>query len=260
MLMPQRPAIPKAIKRAVRQKCGFGCIICGMPFFHYDHVVSYSQVQEHSEDNLILLCPNHHQAKNSGLLPISKIAKAVANPHNKSRSHSAAHTLLTAGSKGQIILGSVEFTFDFERYPSPEGFAAFVVNGTALIGMTHEDGNFLLYFYGADEDGMDSLIIERGELVVRTDLWDYELKGHRFIVRRRPSPKVSGKIVLDLLKLDRGFKVTSGLVLHQGYELRIKDDEITVLPQRVTIRDMGFKDCYAGISVGNPKVGFICLN
>lgn len=260
MLKEQRPAIPEAIKRSIRQKCGFGCVVCGVPFFHYDHVVQHSLVQEHSEDNLTLLCPNHHQAKTSGLLPVEKIIKAIASPYNKNRTHSAGHTLFAAGSKGRIILGSVEFTFDFTRYPNPEGFATFAVNGTALIGMEHEDGNFLLYFYGADESGRDLFIIEQGELVVSTEAWDYEVKGRRFVVRRRSLPGLSGQVVLDLTKLDSGFRVTTGLVLHQGRGLRIKRDRIIVLPQNSTIRDIGFKDCYAGISVGIPKVGFISID
>lgn len=95
-----------------------------------------------------------------------------------------------------MILGSVEFTFDFARYPNPEGCAAFAINGTALIGMEREDGDFLLYFYGADENGRDLLIIERGELIVSMEAWDYEVKGRRFVVRRRSLSGLSRKIVL----------------------------------------------------------------
>ncbi len=144
--------------------------------------------------------------------------------------------------------------------PNPEGCAAFAINGTALIGMEREDGNFLLYFYGADENGRDLLIIERGELIVSMEAWDYEVKGRRFVVRRRSLSGLSRKIVLDLTKLDSGFKVTTGLLLHQGRGLRIKRNRIIVLSQNNTIRGIGFKDCYAGICVGIPKGGFMGID
>jgi 5-methylcytosine-specific restriction endonuclease McrA len=44
----RRPKIPEGVKREVRQRCGFGCVICGLPIYEYDHLVPYAQVLSHN--------------------------------------------------------------------------------------------------------------------------------------------------------------------------------------------------------------------
>ena len=64
-----RPAIPSGIQREVRQRCGFGCVICGMPLYEYEHMKEWAIVREHVADDITLLCDQHHREKTSGLLP-----------------------------------------------------------------------------------------------------------------------------------------------------------------------------------------------
>jgi len=61
--MAERPAISDPIKREVRQRCGFGCVICGVPIYDYEHMVPHTEVQEHLANNVTLLCPTHHREK-----------------------------------------------------------------------------------------------------------------------------------------------------------------------------------------------------
>ena len=42
-----RPPIDNDIKPIVRQHCGFGCVMCGIPFYHYDHVTGWVVTQAH---------------------------------------------------------------------------------------------------------------------------------------------------------------------------------------------------------------------
>jgi hypothetical protein len=44
------------MKREIRQRCGFGCVLCGIRIYQYDHIIDYAQVQEHTADNITLLC------------------------------------------------------------------------------------------------------------------------------------------------------------------------------------------------------------
>jgi len=48
------------MQREVRQRCGFGFVICGIPIYHYDHIIDHAEVHEHTADKLTLLCPTHH--------------------------------------------------------------------------------------------------------------------------------------------------------------------------------------------------------
>jgi hypothetical protein len=38
-----RPPIPLPVKRLVRQQCAFGCVLCGLPLYEYDHIVPYHE-------------------------------------------------------------------------------------------------------------------------------------------------------------------------------------------------------------------------
>ena len=91
--MDNRPPIPDPIRRAVRQRCAFGCVICGLALYEYDHIVQYSEVQTHEADNIVLLCNRHDREKTNRLLPVEAVVEASKNPANAGRGESAPYTL-----------------------------------------------------------------------------------------------------------------------------------------------------------------------
>ena len=49
--------IPEAIKREVRQRCGFGCVICGFGFYDYEHFdPDFADAKFHDPNGMTLLC------------------------------------------------------------------------------------------------------------------------------------------------------------------------------------------------------------
>jgi len=78
--MEEKRNIPEAIKREVRQRCGFGCVICGAPIYEYDHIIDWSIVKKHEAKNITLLCPQHHTEKTKGLLTREQVANSNMNP------------------------------------------------------------------------------------------------------------------------------------------------------------------------------------
>ena len=55
--MPDREiAISLPTKRAVRQRCGFGCVLCGKPIYQYDHMHGYTLENADDPDAITLLC------------------------------------------------------------------------------------------------------------------------------------------------------------------------------------------------------------
>jgi hypothetical protein len=56
--------IPFPIKRKIRQRCGFGCVICGLPLYEYEHLLGFAKVKRHVEKEITLLCDQHHREKN----------------------------------------------------------------------------------------------------------------------------------------------------------------------------------------------------
>ncbi|WP_140145769.1 HNH endonuclease, partial [Vibrio parahaemolyticus] len=53
--------IPEDVKRKVRQKCGYGCVVCGTAIVEYEHVdPEFSEAKEHDPDKIVLLCSQCH--------------------------------------------------------------------------------------------------------------------------------------------------------------------------------------------------------
>ncbi|MFR7391896.1 MAG: HNH endonuclease signature motif containing protein [Anaerostipes hadrus] len=65
--MSNRPPIPEAMKRKVRQEAYFGCVKCGCPgVLRYHHIEPWSKVKKHEAKNLVALCPNCHREATVG--------------------------------------------------------------------------------------------------------------------------------------------------------------------------------------------------
>ena len=60
--------IPAEIRRQVLLEAGHACAIpaCQFPATEFAHIKPYAEVREHSVDNIIALCPNHHTLYDNG--------------------------------------------------------------------------------------------------------------------------------------------------------------------------------------------------
>src|SRR5215470_1873155 len=77
-----RPPIPEPTKRLIRQRCGFGCVICGLPLYEYEHMLGWANVERHEAAEITLLCDQHHRERTNGLLPIEAVKQANTDPIN----------------------------------------------------------------------------------------------------------------------------------------------------------------------------------
>lgn len=76
-----RRRIGEDIKREVRRRCGYGCVICGEAFFDYDHFdPEYVDATEHNPDGIALLCDKHQRAKTAGRLSEASYLAAIEDP------------------------------------------------------------------------------------------------------------------------------------------------------------------------------------
>ncbi len=54
--------IPDPVARAVRQRCGFGCVVCGNAVYQYHHFSpSFAEARTHEACGITLLCGRCHQ-------------------------------------------------------------------------------------------------------------------------------------------------------------------------------------------------------
>src|SRR4051812_43597484 len=73
--------IPSEVKRAVRQRCGFGCVICGSAIVEYEHIdPEFVRARNHEATGIALLCPTCHSRKTRNFLSRRRVIEAAANP------------------------------------------------------------------------------------------------------------------------------------------------------------------------------------
>ncbi len=74
--------IPNPIKRSLRKEAGFGCCVCGYPFFEYHHIRPFAELEDHDEKHMMVLCPNHHHQANVSVIDSEKQYLLKKAPYN----------------------------------------------------------------------------------------------------------------------------------------------------------------------------------
>lgn len=90
--------IPEAVKRQVRQQCGFGCVICGLGIIQYEHVdPEFHEAKVHDPSRMTLLCPRCHSKVTNKMWSKQKVKEAMKNP--KPLSQGFSNEILDIGTK-----------------------------------------------------------------------------------------------------------------------------------------------------------------
>lgn len=79
--MTDRPAIPAQMRRDVLIESGYRCAMphCRETQIDINHIVPYVEVQEHTFDNLVALCPNCHRRYTNGEIDRKAMFQIKAN-------------------------------------------------------------------------------------------------------------------------------------------------------------------------------------
>jgi hypothetical protein len=222
--MTNRPAIPEPIKRQVRQECFFGCVLCGAPVFHYDHIEEYSVVNEHTAGNIALLCEMHHGAKTTGKLSADRVASGRLAPFNGARTQSAPYKIEPNGAI-DILIGTNRFSSTVFNGNNGTTHGCIWVNGASFLILHQEMGWLSISAAFTNEEGEVVLRIEQGEVSVSTGVWDYRYEGTRLQARQ-----AQGSYLLDMDLSNTTFHLHSGQFLFgKGDGFLINDGRILVM-------------------------------
>ena|ERR1019366_8223156 len=77
--------VPAAVARELRREAGFGCCVCGIPILQYHHIVEWAEDQHFRPEDMMVLCPLHHDQMTKRAMPEAEQRKLKANPHNIQR-------------------------------------------------------------------------------------------------------------------------------------------------------------------------------
>jgi trigger factor len=177
-----RPPIPAAIAREVRQRCAFGCVVCGHPLYDYHHMLGWANVKEHVAKDITLLCSEHHTEHKKGLLPDEEIARYDTDPCNRVVGRSRYLQLHYSSRDCIIHLGQTRFGFP----PGQDLVVPLVVDELGLIAMRIEDGHLLLSLNVFDEYNSPILTIQDNALAYAPSSWDVQFVGNTLTIRDEP--------------------------------------------------------------------------
>lgn len=220
--MKESRIIPLPIKREVRKKCGFGCIICGLPIYEYHHKVEWSIVKKHETENLVLLCSDHHKMVTNGMIHESYIIQAEKNPYNLAKGKSLNLPLFFNGDSCKLFLCFNCFNVDFKN--KINFLNALIVDGIPLISFKHENNQLLLNVNLYDESNNCILTILDNELVYSTLSWDIEFVGSVLTIRDKP-----GKFIIQIeFKPPNTVFIERGLFYYMGTKILIDHNGVSV--------------------------------
>ncbi|EHK9087817.1 hypothetical protein [Vibrio metschnikovii] len=248
--------IPLPIQREVRQRCGFGCVICGLPLYEYEHMEEWAVVKRHVADEITLLCDQHHREKTGGLLPVEVVRAANKAPFNLKEGNSKPYNLHFAGTEATIEIGSNSFTCKDNGYGT--AMVPVSVDGTPLIGLILADGHLLLNLVVFDEYNAPVLHIKNNQLIYSTSPWDIQLVGKKLTIR-----EAHKKILFEIEFFPPNRVVINrGRLLRNGVEILIRPSNILVTNNSTLLSDCHAHNCYGGLIIGyheKPVGGFMAL-
>ncbi len=249
--MKSRKKIPANIQAKVRKRCGFACVICGSPMLiEIDHIEEYAKVKNHDENNLTLLCSNHHLEKTKGLLPKEIIIEANKNPFAIKNKETLPYTIKNLNSNEILVkLGSSNAIVSLIMNASD----IIVVDKQPILSINYLNGRPLLSFklYGENNNLLVSII--NNEMKFLNDAYDINNIGTSLIVREK-----LGEILLDLDFESAGvINIKKALLKFNKRVLKINEIEIFFEGARFI---NGTFSGQIGLACGKmPEKGGVCI-
>jgi hypothetical protein len=184
--------IPADVKREVRQRCGFGCAVCGSAIVEYEHLApDFAHARQHRADGIVLLCPSCHARKTRNFLSRRRVIEASNAPAAK-KAGFAFSELEATRERPYVVFAGVTLV---------DCVIPVMVRALPLLQFEPAEtrgGPYRLSASFFDRNGRPSLFIRENEWQVFSETWDVEAKAGVIEVRTAP-----GEIALRL-RLDPG--------------------------------------------------------
>lgn len=214
-----RPHTPYQIARQLRQEAGFGCCVCGNPIIQYHHIVEWAAEPHFRADDMMVLCPNHHDQATKGAMPQVEQRKFKANPCNIARGL----------VKGLLAVRQDYCAADFGSVTVVGDGTFLRIGGEDIIGFNLGEGNLEISLRLYSESDELLLRIDRNEWVSGDSLpWDIEADWQTLTLRER-----ARSITVSLNAKFKPLRV-SGAFYRLGKRVTISDNGIQVGGKSVT--------------------------
>ena len=168
------------MKREVRQRDGFGCIVCGSAFYQYDHLVTeFKDAVIHDPQRIVLLCGGCHDRKTRGALSTKTLQEHAQSPRCIQKDFSWG-PLDIGRDHPEIVFGTIT-AINVRSLITIDGEDVFSI-APPLVAHRPFTVNASLY----DKNGRQTIKIVRNEFQAAVSNWDVEITGSRVTVRSAP--------------------------------------------------------------------------
>lgn len=176
--------IPEPIKRIVRQRCGFGCIICGNPIIQYHHIEEWAVVKEHRPENITLLCPSHHMDVTATRIPKSIILEANQIPYCVTNQQSSPYKLFyTLDEECSVMIGSLCFRMIYTSNLFSQ-ITPIMIDDMRIIQFVRVENKLGLFVNIFNNKNQLVLKIYNNELIMSTGQWDITFIGNKLTIKQ----------------------------------------------------------------------------
>jgi hypothetical protein len=202
--------IPDSVKREVRQRDGFGCVVCGRAIYEFDHVdPEFANADQHLATGITLLCPSCHSKKTRGFLSTETVMDCMRAPYSKRMGFSFEH--LDIGTSHPVIIFGNMLAFNLRSIIEFDGESIF-----SVLPPPEEGAPFLLNALIRDAGGNVIFEIVENEWRTPSENWDVETKSGRIKILNGPADasfelrvEPPNKIVIEAIDMvHKGTRIT----------------------------------------------------
>lgn len=176
----KRSDLTEAQRREIRQRSGFGCVVCGYAIGDYEHIdPKFANATEHNVNNMTFLCTHCHGLSSRGRLSTQTIKRHMASPA----------ALKSGFSFDQFDIGSELPIVIIGPIEARNSKIILEYLGTPVLYFREPEidgGPFRLNAIMTDKIGNTIFQIVDNEWRARTSNWDVVSVGPRTTIRNGP--------------------------------------------------------------------------
>ena len=181
--------IPTDIRREVRERSKYGCVICRNAIYEYEHIDPvWADAKTHDPDRICLLCGTCHSKVTKRHLSKDTVLDAYQKGENDTSVKRPFSDFDLRSQQLVVKLGNCKFT---------HSRAIFTIDEVDLLSITVPEGGIgfpLLNGIFCDDQGQMIFEVVDNEWFGPLDCWDMEIVGNRITIRSD-----SKKTALELL-------------------------------------------------------------
>jgi hypothetical protein len=230
---------PAPVARLLRQEAGFGCCACGIPILQYHHIVEWADDHHFRPEDMMVLCPTHHDQATKGAMSEVEQRALKAAPFN------IQHGM----TKGMLAVKQNYCAANFGTV-TVVGEGPFLrIDGEDMIGFELEDGVLQVSLRLFNESDEVLLEIRRNEWIAGNPLpWDIQADWQKLKLNER-ARQISLDLDLQAIPLE-----LRGKFWRAGKSVTIDGNGISIDHKAIQFQELAFVGMV--LEVDSSKLSF----